>query len=150
LTTSSSDKHSIFETGTANLSGLTSRRTTTTRFAIAIVFASLLSGAAVAQVASPTPAPTVRPPTATTSTTSAIPKPSATSAASTQFADEIAAKSHCPADTVVWVNLSSKVYHLTGTPYYGKTKKGAYICQKDADASGFRVAKDEAATGPKH
>lgn len=118
------------------------------RFAMAIVFASLLSGAAVAQVTPPTPA--VRQPTAATSPASAISKPSATSAASTQFADETAAKSHCPADTVVWVNLSSKVYHLTGTPYYGKTKKGAYICQKDADASGFRVAKGEAAAGPKH
>jgi hypothetical protein len=120
------------------------------RFAIAVVFASLVSGGAVAQLASPTPAPAVRPPTATTSPPSAITKPSATAAVSTQFADETAARSHCSADTVVWVNLSSKVYHLTGTPYYGKTKKGAYICQKDADASGFRVAKGEVAAGPKH
>jgi hypothetical protein len=114
------------------------------RFAVLTLVGTLLASTAIAQTPGTSPAPAVRPsPTMSSPTTTA--KPPATTAASTQFADESAAKSHCPTDTVVWVNLSSKVYHLTGTPYYGKTKKGAYICQKDADASGFRVAKGEVA-----
>lgn len=60
-----------------------------------------------------------------------------------QFAEESEAKAHCPSDTVVWVNLSSKVYHFHGTKDYGNTKSGAYICEKDATAQGFRAAKNE-------
>ena len=82
-----------------------------------------------------TPAPATPPAHA------AATKPGA--ASSSQFPDEASAKAHCPTDTVVWLNLSSKVYHLAGTPVYGKTKKGAYSCQKDADQNGFHVAKGE-------
>jgi hypothetical protein len=61
--------------------------------------------------------------------------------ASNQFSEESAAKSHCPGDTVVWVNLGgSKAYHLSGDKYYGKTKEGAYMCQKEADQSGYHTA----------
>ena len=49
----------------------------------------------------------------------------------------------CPADTVVWVNLSSKVYHYRGYKDYGTTKKGAYMCEKDATAQGNRASKTE-------
>ena len=74
--------------------------------------------------------------------------PSSTPAAKTpsgsdQFAGESQAKAHCPSDTVVWANLSSKVYHFQGTTDYGRTKKGAYVCEKDATAQGFRAAKNE-------
>lgn len=73
---------------------------------------------------------------------------SATPAAKTptdagQFAEESQAKAHCPSDTVVWANLSSKVYHFQGATDYGKTKRGAYVCEKDASAQGFRAAKNE-------
>jgi hypothetical protein len=62
-------------------------------------------------------------------------------AAAGQFASETAAKAHCPGDTVVWASLGkSKAYHLSGNRYYGKTKHGAYMCQKDADRSGFHLA----------
>lgn len=58
-----------------------------------------------------------------------------------------AAKSHCSGDTVVWVNLGgSKAYHMSGDRYYGKTKKGAYMCQKEADQSGYHAAGSHAAT----
>jgi hypothetical protein len=61
--------------------------------------------------------------------------------AADQFSSESAAKSHCAADTVVWVNLAgSKAYHMSGNKYYGKTKHGAFMCQKTADQAGFHPA----------
>lgn len=60
--------------------------------------------------------------------------------ANDQFTTEAAAKAHCPGETIVWANLgSSKAYHLSGDRYYGKTKHGAYMCQKDADRAGFHA-----------
>ncbi|MDE2572569.1 MAG: hypothetical protein KGM44_08630, partial [bacterium] len=47
-------------------------------------------------------------------------------------------------DPVVWVNTSSKVYHLSGDKYYGKTKHGKYECQSAANAEGDRMAKSGA------
>ena len=60
-----------------------------------------------------------------------------------QFADEASAKSRCPTDTVVWVNLPSKVYHFAGTKSYGTTKRGAYMCEKEAIAAEDRASKTE-------
>lgn len=60
-----------------------------------------------------------------------------------QFASESEAKASCPGDTVVWVNLGTKVYHHTGAASYGKTKRGAYMCEKETAAAGFRAAKNE-------
>jgi hypothetical protein len=60
-----------------------------------------------------------------------------------QFSTEALAKGHCPADTVVWVNLSSRIYHFAGSKDYGKTKRGAYMCEKDSAAANFRAAKNE-------
>jgi hypothetical protein len=59
------------------------------------------------------------------------------------FADEASAKSRCPTDTVVWVNLPSKVYHFAGGKSYGTTKRGAYMCEKDAIAGENRASKNE-------
>jgi hypothetical protein len=66
-----------------------------------------------------------------------------TPSAEGQFATDAAAKAHCPTDTVVWVNLSSKVYHFAGTRDYGHTKSGTYMCEKDTAAAGYRAAKNE-------
>jgi hypothetical protein len=60
-----------------------------------------------------------------------------------QFVDEASAKARCPSDTVVWVNLPSKIYHFAGTKSYGTTKRGAYMCEKEAIASENRVSKTE-------
>jgi hypothetical protein len=64
-------------------------------------------------------------------------------AAAGQFSSEAQAKARCPSDTVVWVNLDSKVYHFAGNRNYGTTKSGAYMCEKDTASAGFRAAKNE-------
>jgi hypothetical protein len=53
------------------------------------------------------------------------------------------ANAHCPSDTVVWVNLVSKIYHFAGYKNYGNTKRGAYMCEKEATSQGFRASKTE-------
>lgn len=60
-----------------------------------------------------------------------------------EYASEMEAKAHCPGQTVVWANTHSKVYHFAGSRAYGHTKAGAYMCEKDTAAAGFRVAKNE-------
>ncbi len=60
-----------------------------------------------------------------------------------EFSTEAEAKSHCPGDTVVWANTRSKIYHFAGTRTYGKTRIGAYMCEKDTAAAGIRSAKNE-------
>jgi hypothetical protein len=60
-----------------------------------------------------------------------------------QFANEPQAKAACPGDTVVWVNLRSKIYHFPGTHNYGNTKDGAYMCERDTAAQGMRAPKNE-------
>ena len=64
-------------------------------------------------------------------------------AGANQFAAEGAAKAHCPTGLVVWVNLDSKIYHFSGYGDYGRTKEGAYMCERDAEAQGMRAAKNE-------
>jgi len=83
--------------------------------------------------AAPVPAPTRQAP---------APNGSATLEAG-QFTDEVSAKARCPTDTVVWVNLPSKVYHFAGTKSYGTTKRGAYMCEKEAVAGENRASKTE-------
>jgi hypothetical protein len=61
-----------------------------------------------------------------------------------QFASEADARSRCGGDTVIWVNTRSHVYHFPGSPDFGHTKRGAFMCRADADRVGsFRPAKDE-------
>jgi len=96
----------------------------------------------------PAPAPQRPAPTTTTAPVPAPaqqPSPSKDSATleAGQFADEASAKSRCPTDTVVWVNLPSKVYHFAGTKSYGTTKRGAYMCEKEAIAAEDRASKTE-------
>jgi len=59
-----------------------------------------------------------------------------------QFQSEVQAQRHCPTDVVVWLNLPSGIYHLKGQRWYGNTKRGAYVCKKEADAAGDRETRN--------
>jgi hypothetical protein len=95
---------------------------------IRAVFASLLLGAAIGA----TPA------IASTPTAVIV-----VAAAPAMFDTEAAAQKHCPRDIVVWLNTSSGVYHEKGMRWYGRTKHGAYVCKKEADAAGDRDTRNE-------
>jgi hypothetical protein len=99
--------------------------------------------AAPAPAAAPaaTPAAAAPPPVAPAAAP-AKPRVAAPAAAG-GFAADTQAKAHCPADTVVWVNTKSGVYHFAGTHNYGTTRQGAYMCEADAKAAGDRAAENE-------
>ena len=44
---------------------------------------------------------------------------------------------------LVWVNTSSKIYHKDGE-FYGKTKRGEFMTEADAQKAGNRAAKASA------
>jgi hypothetical protein len=88
--------------------------------------------------AAPAAAPAGKPPAAKPAPTTAR-----AAAGANEFAAEALAKARCPADTVVWANLKSKIYHFSGNKDYGNTKDGAYMCEKDATGQGIRAAKNE-------
>ena len=84
--------------------------------------------------AAPAPAQTYQPKPAPTQT-------AARPTGAGQFSTEAEAKARCPSDTVVWVNTKSHIYHYAGTRSYGTTKRGAYMCEADANAAGDRASK---------
>jgi hypothetical protein len=103
-----------------------------------------------APTTSPRPAPASPAATTTTPVAPTAAPPAATRAPAVgtptgagQFATEAQAKARCPRDTVVWVNLDSKIYHFAGYKDYGNTKTGAYMCERDTAAGDFRAAKNE-------
>jgi hypothetical protein len=59
-----------------------------------------------------------------------------------QYTTELAARARCPSDTVVWVNMPTRIYHYSGTRYYGHTLKGGYMCEADARSAGYRAARN--------
>ncbi len=83
---------------------------------------------------------TAAPPPASANRTTGLGTPSG---AANQFSTEAQAKSQCGADTVVWANLQSKVYHFPGSKDFGTTKRGAFMCERQATADGIRAAKNE-------
>jgi hypothetical protein len=44
---------------------------------------------------------------------------------------------------LVWVNLSTKVYHDSSSEFYGATKSGKFMNEHDAAAAGYHKAKNE-------
>ena len=121
------------------------------RLAMPAVCTLGLGAAALAQTTT-TPA-TMAPTTNSTTTTPMTPATgmSGTSSkagtmripASETFKTQAGASAHCPGGTVVWSTLSkTKTYHMSSSKYFGKTKHGAYVCQQDAQAAGFRQLKN--------
>jgi hypothetical protein len=56
------------------------------------------------------------------------------------------AQRQCPSDAVVWVNTSTKVYHVSGSRLFGNTKHGSYMCRGEGERAGFRAAKNDRAS----
>jgi hypothetical protein len=56
------------------------------------------------------------------------------------FSTEDATQAHCPRDVVVWLNVPSGIYHYKGERWYGRTKHGAYACEKEAIGAGDRAS----------
>jgi len=54
------------------------------------------------------------------------------------FDTEAAAQRHCPRDEVVWLNTNTGIYQEKGMRWYGRTKQGAFVCRREADAAGDR------------
>jgi hypothetical protein len=60
----------------------------------------------------------------------------------TLYTTEQKAQQHCPKDTVVWLNLPSGIYHFRGERWYGNTKNGAFVCEKEAEKAGDRATRN--------
>ena len=58
------------------------------------------------------------------------------------FRNAEGAHRHCRSDTVVWLNIPTHIYHLPGTRWYGATKSGAFVCEREADDEGDRAARN--------
>jgi hypothetical protein len=55
-----------------------------------------------------------------------------------KYSTSNAAQAHCPNDAVVWLNTRTGIWHLAGERWYGRTKHGAYVCEREATAAGDR------------
>ena len=107
------------------------------------------AGPALAQAAATKPPAAAPSPSAGAPSTSTSPPSSSPGASpsSNRFATESAAKAHCSDDTVVWVASSrSRVYHLSGDRSYGRSRRGAYLCLKDAPGAGMRQSRGRGTT----
>jgi hypothetical protein len=46
------------------------------------------------------------------------------------------------ANVTVWVNLDTGIYHYKGERWYGRTRHGKYMTEKDAIAAGYRATRN--------
>lgn len=69
----------------------------------------------------------------------ASPQPSG--ANGTTAAPNAVATPDCQGESPVWVLPRVKVYLLPDERHYGKTRRGEYMCLKDAEEQGYRPAR---------
>jgi hypothetical protein len=50
---------------------------------------------------------------------------------------------------LVWVNLNTKVYHMSDAATYGKTKRGQFMSEADAQKAGYKAAQEPKTKGKK-
>ena len=55
----------------------------------------------------------------------------------TAFRTEEQAQTHCPKDTVVWIDPQSAMYYFKGSGSYGRSTAGRYACRGEADLAGM-------------
>jgi hypothetical protein len=113
------------------------------------------AGPALAQAAATNP-PAASPSPSAPSATPSPPSPSAgapstsPSPARDRFSTEAEAKAHCPDDTIVWVaSTRARIYHMSGDRSYGRSRRGAYMCLKDAQSAGMRESRRRGTTSSK-
>ncbi|HEY1856730.1 hypothetical protein [Acidocella sp.] len=120
------------------------------RFAVPSLTAAVIALGAQAALAQTTPAPSTTSQGSMSGMSMAAPSPAKTThhmtahalPTSEKFSTLSAAQAHCSSDVVVWANTGhSKLFHLTSSKYFGKTKHGAYVCQKSALAAGYHASK---------
>ncbi|HEY2151504.1 MAG TPA: helix-hairpin-helix domain-containing protein [Vicinamibacterales bacterium] len=71
----------------------------------------------------------------------ATPAPAATASTATKSAPATMGTPQTPpVKGMVWVNLSTKVFHREGDKYYGNTKNGKFMTEADAVKAGYREA----------
>ena len=58
------------------------------------------------------------------------------------FEAESQAQQHFPHDGVVWLNANSGIYHYKGERWYARTRRGAFVCEKEAIAEGDRATRN--------
>jgi hypothetical protein len=58
------------------------------------------------------------------------------------YKSETEAKAACGMGGVAWHATGSKAFHVAGSKYFGKTKHGAYVCEKSALSDGLHKAKN--------
>lgn len=58
------------------------------------------------------------------------------------YKTEAEAKTACGMGGVVWHATGSKAYHTSKSKYFGKTKHGAYVCEKTAMADKLHAARN--------
>ena len=98
-----------------------------------MVTAGPAAAGAVAVPPAPKPAPVPAAPAPASAASSTARTPSA----------PVTAAQQPPVKGMVWVNLSTKVFHREGDRYYGNTKNGKFMTEADAVKAGYREAKTE-------
>lgn len=67
---------------------------------------------------------------------------SGTRTALSGYQTKSAAQLACGSGAVVWHATGSKVFHTAKSRYFGKTKHGAYVCEKAAVAHHLHAARN--------